>query len=46
LIVDDLGFIVASYAITLAAVGLFAWSVVRRSRRLAEQVPPEDRPWT
>ncbi len=43
---DDLGFILASYAVTLAAVGLFAWSVVRRSRRLAEKVRPEDRPWT
>ena len=43
---DDLGFILASYAITLAAVGLFAWSMVRRARRLAEKVPPEDRPWT
>ncbi|MEY4362342.1 MAG: hypothetical protein RL391_1648 [Actinomycetota bacterium] len=43
---DDLGFILASYAVTLVGVGSFAWSIVRRSRRMAKQVPPEDRPWT
>ena len=43
---DDLGFIVASYFVTLAGVALFAWSIVRRARRQAKHVRPEDRPWT
>jgi hypothetical protein len=43
---DDLGFILASYVVTLAGVASFAWSIVRRARRQAEHVRQEDRPWT
>ena len=43
---DDLGFIVASYVVTFVGVASFAWSIVRRTRRQAKHVRPEDRPWT
>jgi hypothetical protein len=43
---DDIGFIAGSYALTLGAIAVFAWRVVRRGRRLAAQLPDEDRPWT
>jgi hypothetical protein len=43
---DDIGFILASYAVTLGAVGTYAWSLFRRSRRDGQQVPPRERPWT
>jgi hypothetical protein len=43
---DDIGFIAGSYLLTLGAIAVFAWRVVRRGRRLAAQLPDEDRPWT
>lgn len=43
---NDLGFILASWLVTLVAVGGFAASLVRRARRMARRVPPEQRPWT
>jgi hypothetical protein len=39
------GFIAACYSLTLAAMGVFAWRLVRSGKRLAEQVPDEDKPW-
>jgi hypothetical protein len=43
---DDIGFILATYIATLAgSVGLAAY-YLRRGRRLAAQLPPEDKPWT
>jgi len=42
---DDIGFILATYIATfVGSVGL-AWHYLRRGRRLAEQLPPEDKPW-
>ena len=35
-----------SYAITLGGVGAYVWWMLRRSRKLAEQVGDEDTPWT
>lgn len=42
----DAGFIFASYIATFGSIGLFTVAVVRRARRLARQIPPEERPWT
>lgn len=42
----DAGFIIGSYVVTFVAIGLFAWSTVRRGRRLSEQVPPDEQYWT
>jgi hypothetical protein len=43
---EDLGFILASYALTLGGIlALTAW-VLRRGRTLADQLPDEDKPWT
>lgn len=43
---DDLGFIVFSYVLTLGGMAVYAGWVVRRGRRLAARLPEEDRPWT
>lgn len=43
---DDLGFIVFSWVLTLGGMGVLAAWIVRRGRRLADQIPYEDRPWT
>lgn len=43
---DDIGFIVASYVVTLAGVGLYALLVLRRARRYSKDVPRDERPWT
>jgi heme exporter protein CcmD len=43
---DDAGFIIGSYVITFAAIGLYAWTTIRRGRRLAKQVPDDDKYWT
>ncbi len=43
---EDLGFILASYIATfVGSVGLATY-YMRRAKRLAAQLPPEDRPWT
>lgn len=41
----DAGFIFGSYLITLGAIGAFAWRTIRIGRRLADEVPEEDKPW-
>jgi heme exporter protein CcmD len=43
---QDAGFIIGSYVITFAAVALYAVATIRRGRRLAEQVPDDDKYWT
>ena len=43
---EDAGFILGSYIVTMAAVAGIAWRYVRHGRRLAEQVPDEDKYWT
>lgn len=40
------GYVVAGWAIPLVALGLYTVRVVVRGRRLAEQVPPEERRWS
>lgn len=43
---DDLGFIAASYALSLGGMLALTWWVLRRGRTLADQLPDEDKPWT
>lgn len=42
---DDIGFILATYIATFAGSILLAAYYLRRGRRLAAQLPPEDKPW-
>ncbi|CAB4860212.1 unannotated protein [freshwater metagenome] len=42
---EDLGFILATYLITFGSVATMAAFIVRRGRRLAAQLPAEDKPW-
>jgi len=39
-------FVISSYAITLSGIGVYVWRMLARARRAAQQVPPEERPWT
>ena len=43
---EDLGFIVACYVATFVGSISLAAYYFRRGRRLAAQLPPEDKPWT
>jgi hypothetical protein len=43
--VDDAGFIIGSYVLTFGVVGLMAWRVLRLGRRLARQIPDEEKYW-
>ena len=38
-------FIIGSWAVTIAALGGYAWSTLRRGKRLSRQVPPDQRRW-
>lgn len=46
LAMDDAGFILGSYAITLIVVGGIAWAFVRRGRQLGRAVDDADKYWT
>ncbi len=43
--VDDWGFIIGAWAVTVVAIGGYAIAVLRRGRKLSRQVPPESRRW-
>jgi hypothetical protein len=43
--VSDAGFIIGSYLITLGAIGAFAIRTIRLGRKLANEVPDEEKPW-
>ena len=43
---DDLGFIAASYVLSLGGTVWLAFSILRRARKLDKQINPEDKPWT
>ena len=43
---DDLGFILASYALTLGGMAVLARFALRRARRLGDRLDREDLPWT
>ena len=40
------GYVAAGWAIPLAALAAYALRTIARGRRLAEQVPPEERRWS
>jgi len=42
---EDAGFIITSYVLTLGGVGLYALALVRRGKKLARRLPDEDKPW-
>ncbi|NND73561.1 MAG: heme exporter protein CcmD [Ilumatobacter sp.] len=42
---EDAGFILGSYLLTFAAVAAFSWRTLRAGRKLADQVPADDRYW-
>jgi heme exporter protein CcmD len=46
LAMDNAGYIIGSYAITVAVIGGFATYVLRKGRRLADQVDDADKYWT
>lgn len=41
----NLGYLIAGWSIGLGVLGTYGWSVVRRGRKLSDQVPPERRRW-
>jgi hypothetical protein len=43
---DDAGFVLGSWIITVVSVAAYAVWVVRRGRKLAEHATSEDMPWT
>jgi hypothetical protein len=45
LAMEDIGFILATYVATFIGSVALAAYYLRRGRRLAAQLPPEDRPW-
>ena len=42
---DDAGFILGSYVLTFAVVGLLSWAYVARGKRLGRRVPDDEKPW-
>ena len=42
---EDVGFILATYVATFVGSIALAAYYLRRGRRLAAQLPPEDKPW-
>jgi heme exporter protein CcmD len=43
---QDAGYIVGSYGLTLVVIAGFTWRVLRGGRRLADQVDDDDKYWT
>lgn len=42
---EDAGFIVTSYVLTLGGVAVYALALLRRGKRLARRLPDDDKPW-
>ena len=42
---DDIGFILASWMISLGSITVLAVATIRRARRLARSVPDDVKPW-
>ena len=42
---EDAGFIIGSYVLTFATLVLMSWRVLRSGRRLADQIPDEEKYW-
>jgi hypothetical protein len=43
---DYAGYVATGWTFAVVLVGAYAFSVVRRGRRLSRRVPPGDRRWT
>jgi len=43
---EDAGFILGGYALTFGVIVVMAWNVLRRGRRLADQIPDDEKYWT
>jgi heme exporter protein CcmD len=43
---EDAGFVIGSYVITLAVVGALALRIVRRGRQVAPRIDDADKYWT
>jgi hypothetical protein len=41
----NIGYVVASYAVTLGGVALYVWRLLARARKVAARVGEDDRPW-
>lgn len=41
----ELGWLVFGYGGALGAVGIYAWRVVARGRRLARDISDDEKPW-
>ncbi len=39
-------YVIISYVVTLGGIGIYAWRMLARARKIAPQVRDEDRPWT
>jgi transcription antitermination factor NusG len=42
---EDFGFVFGGYVVTFVSVAAYAWHVIRRARRVAGQVPDDEKPW-
>ena len=42
---SDWGYILTGWIATFGAVGIYAFSVIRRGKKLSKVVPPEQRRW-
>jgi heme exporter protein CcmD len=42
---EDAGFIIGSYVLTFATVALLAWRTLRAGRKLADQIPDDEKYW-
>ena len=39
-------YVIGSYVVTFAGIGLYTWRMLAQARKAARQVPPAARPWT
>ncbi len=42
---EDIGFILTSWLITLGSMALLAYVTLRRAKQLAKQIPDDAKPW-
>ncbi|MBU6315232.1 MAG: heme exporter protein CcmD [Acidobacteria bacterium] len=42
---DDIGFILASWAVTLGSIAVLAVATLRSAKQLARRVPDQHKPW-
>ncbi len=42
---EDAGFIFGCYVVTFGSIAVYAWSVLRRARRVTSRLPDEAKPW-